>query len=219
MNVFLCGQKEFGAAVFRRLLRDGVTISGACCPLKNSRGQTDRLRDAANTYRVPTLEAGTLQSDRLPSGIDLIVCAHSHDFVGAATRRKAVYGAVGFHPSLLPRHRGRDAIRWTLKMRDAITGGSVYWLDDRMDAGPIASQEYLFVDPDETVESLWREKLFPMGVEMISRVVREVAEGRIVKEYQNELHATFEPACNPPPVRRPDLLRIDWKHPVELMGP
>ena len=219
MNVFLCGQKEFGAAVFRRLLRDGVTISGACCPLTNSRGQTDRLRDAANTYNVPTLEAGTLRAELLPSGIDLIVCAHSHDFVGAATRRKAVHGAVGFHPSLLPRHRGRDSIRWTLKMRDAITGGSIYWLDDRMDAGPIAAQEYLFVNPDETVESLWREKLFPMGVEMLSRVVREVSEGKIVKEYQNELHATFEPACNPPPVRRPDLLRIDWKHPVELMGP
>jgi methionyl-tRNA formyltransferase len=110
MNVFICGQKEFGAAVFRRLLRDGITIAGACCPLTNSRGHTDRLRDAANTYSVPTIEAGTLQANLLPSGIDLIVCAHSHDFVGAATRCKAVYGAIGFHPSLLPRHRGRDAI-------------------------------------------------------------------------------------------------------------
>lgn len=103
-------------------------------------------------------------------------------------------------------------------MRDAITGGSVYWLDDRMDAGPIAAQEYLFVDPDETVESLWREKLFPMGVELLSRVVADIGAGKIVKEYQNERHATFEPACNPPPVRRPDLLRIGI-HPVELMGP
>lgn len=218
MNVFICGQKEFGAAVFRRLLRDGVTISGVCCPSYNSRGQTDRLRDAANTYRVPSLEAGSLQADRLPSGIDLIVCAHSHDFVGAATRRKAVHGAIGFHPSLLPRHRGRDAIRWTLKMRDAVAGGSVYWLDDRMDAGPIAAQEYLFVDPDETVESLWREKLFPMGVSLLSQVVADVKAGKIVKERQNERHATFEPACNPPPVRRPDLPRIGL-HPVEMMGP
>jgi methionyl-tRNA formyltransferase len=218
MNVFLCGQKEFGAAVFRRLLRDGVRVMGVCCPLTNARGQVDRLRDVANTYDVPIIESGTLQANLFPVGVDLIVCAHSHDFIGAATRRKAVYGAIGFHPSLLPRHRGRDAVRWTLKMKDAVTGGTVYWLDDRMDAGPVAAQRYCFVDPCETVYSLWREKLFPMGVEMISEVVMDVSKGKIVKECQNELHATFEPACNPPPVQRPDLLRLEL-HPVELMGP
>lgn len=208
MNVYLCGQKEFGAAVLRKLIADGHSVVGACCPLNGSRG-VDRAREAANVYGIPVSLAGTLCAATLPSGIDLIVCAHSHDFIGAATRRKAVHGAVGFHPSLLPRHRGRDAVRWTIKMGDAIAGGSVYWLDDRMDAGPIASQRYCFVDRRDTAETLWREKLFPMGVQLLTTVVSDVSSGRIVKARQAERYSTFEPACNPPPIRRPDLPRLE----------
>lgn len=206
MNVFLCGQKTFGATVLRRLRGDGHSIVGVCCPVN---GPTeDAAYSAAKTFRIPVVPSGTLNASTIPSGADLIVCAHSHDFVGAATRRKTRLGAIGFHPSLLPRHRGRDAIRWTIKMRDAVTGGTVYWLDDRMDAGPVAAQRWCFVDPEDDASSLWRNTLFPMGVDMLSSVVNEIAKGLIVRQPQNEAFATFEPACNPPPVRRPDLLGL-----------
>jgi len=76
----------------------------------------------------------------LPGGVDLILYAHSHDFIGAATRGKTRLGAMGYHPSLLPLHRGRDAVCWTLRMGDKVAGGSVYWLTDVVDGGPIAAQ-------------------------------------------------------------------------------
>ena len=93
-------------------------------------------------------------------------------------------------------------------MRDAITGGTVYWLDDRMDAGPVATQRWCFVNPADDASSLWRHTLFPMGVDLLSSVVQDVARGIIVRQPQDESFATFEPACNPPPVRRPDLLGL-----------
>ncbi len=206
MNLFLCGQKTFGATVLRRLRSDGHTIAGVCCPVDASKD--DAVYSAAKTFRIPVVSSGGLNANAMPSGVDLIVCAHSHDFVGAATRRKARFGAIGFHPSLLPRHRGRDAIKWTIKMRDAITGGTVYWLDDRMDAGPVAAQRWCFVNPTDDASSLWRHTLFPMGVDLLSSVVQDVARGIIVRHPQDESFATFEPACNPPPVRRPDLLGL-----------
>ena len=43
--------------------------------------------------------------------------AHSHDFIGRKTRALSRLGALGYHPSLLPLHRGRDAIRWAVHMR------------------------------------------------------------------------------------------------------
>ena len=91
-------------------------------------------------------------------------------------------------------------------MRDAITGGTVYWLDDRMDAGPVAAQRWCFVDPEDDASSLWRNTLFPMGVDMLSSVVNDIARGLIVRQPQNEAFATFEPACNPPPVRSFSML-------------
>lgn len=94
---------------------------------------------------------------------DIILAAHAHAYIGAEVRRRARLGALGYHPSLLPRHRGRDAIRWAIHMREPVTGGSLYWMDDHVDAGPVVRQDWCHIRPDDTPVSLWRRELGPMG--------------------------------------------------------
>jgi len=31
---------------------------------------------------------------------------------------------------------GRDAVEWTIRMKDPIAGGSMFWLNDTVDGGP-----------------------------------------------------------------------------------
>lgn len=209
LRLYICGQREFGARVLRLAAGMGHEIVGCCCPVLNTTGDdADRTRVAARTFGVPCIESGTLNSDRLPAGVDAIVAAHSHDFIGQRTRYRAKYGAFGYHPSLLPRHRGRDAVRWTIRMRDPIAGGSVYWLNEVMDGGPIAAQEWCWTRTDDTPESLWRERLFPIGIRLMQRVLADVPWHFANKTEQDESVATFEPAMNPPRAYRPDLLGL-----------
>lgn len=209
LRLYLCGQKEFGARVLRLAREIGHELVGCCCPTLNSRGDgPDRMLEAARTFGVPTIEAGSLTADRLPAGVDLIVCAHSHDFIGQRTRYRSRFGAIGFHPSLLPRHRGRDAIRWALRMRDPVIGGTVYWLNEVMDGGPIAAQDWCWTYADDTPERVWRDRLFPMGVALLDRVLRDVPAAFAGRRPQDERAATFEPAMNPPRAFRPDLLGL-----------
>ena len=90
----------------------------------------------------------------MPAGVDVIVAAHSHDFISGRVRSRAKYGAIGYHPSLLPRHRGRDAIEWALRFGDPISGGTVYWLGETMDGGPIAAQDWCWVRRGDTAAAL-----------------------------------------------------------------
>jgi methionyl-tRNA formyltransferase len=154
------------------------------------------------------LPSGQLKSETKPSGVDLIISAHSHDFIGRRTRLKARLGGIGYHPSLLPLHRGRDAIRWTLKMGERITGGSIYWLSDYTDGGDIAAQDWCFVRPDDDAESLWRRELFPIGLRLFARVLDDLELGLVVAVPQDETLATWEPSWQRPPLRRPDLLLL-----------
>ncbi len=149
--------------------------------------------------------AGELNSQTLPEGVELIVCAHSHDFIGRATRHRSRHGAIGYHPSLLPVHRGRDAVAWTIRMGDRVAGGTVYWLSDTVDGGPVAAARHCFVRPGETASELWRRVLFPLGVELLRVVVCDVAAGRIVAVPQDPKCATWEPSIGRPPINRPDL--------------
>ena len=101
MNILIAGQKWFGAEVFRALRAlPGVSIKAVCAPTGG-----DKLAGQANLYGVPVIASGTLNAASMPAGIDLIVAAHSHDFIGQATRLRAKWGGIGYHPSLLPLHR------------------------------------------------------------------------------------------------------------------
>lgn len=204
MKIFLAGQREFGAATFRMLAGLGAELVGVSAPALRADGtRPDRLRDVAAAAGVPWMPAGTLRAGTLPPGTDLIVCAHAHDFIGRRTRSAARLGALGYHPSLLPRHRGRDAVIWTIHMGDPVAGGSVYWLSDRMDGGDIAARDFVFVAPGETVESLWRDKLFPLGLALLERAVRDVMAGKVSRTPQDERYATWEPSWDRPPLPRP----------------
>ena len=210
MNLFLCGQKAFGAEVLRMCIAEGHRLVGVSAPLARSSDASryDRLREAADDAAIPVQPAGTLNADTLPDGLDLILAAHSHDFIGRRTRLKTRLGAIGYHPSLLPRHRGRDAIRWAIRMRDAITGGTVYWLNDNVDAGPIAAQDWCWVRPDDSPETLWRRELLPLGVQLFRAVLRDLSDGIIVSVPQDEDLATWEPSWSRQPLTRPDLLLL-----------
>jgi methionyl-tRNA formyltransferase len=130
----------------------------------------------------------------VPDGLDLILCAHAHVFVTASARQKARLGALGYHPSLLPRHRGRDAIVWTLHMGDLVAGGSAYWLDDGADTGDIAAQDWCWVKPCDTPDGLWRRELGPIGLRLLGDVLKRLDAGEVPRRPQDEAVATWEPA-------------------------
>jgi methionyl-tRNA formyltransferase len=93
-------------------------------------------------------------------------------------------------------------------MRDSVAGGSVYWLNEVMDGGPIAKQDWCWLYPEDTPQSVWRDRLFPMGLRLMGEVLSDVPKFFALKEPQDERAATFEPAMNPPRAFRPDLLGL-----------
>ena len=209
LRIFIAGQKAFGCAVFDLARRLGHEIIGASAPLENSRGDgPDQLRGKCQTFNVPCLVAGSLTSRDIPPRTDLIVAAHSHDFIGRKTRYRAKYRAVGYHPSLLPRHRGRDSIEWAIRFGEPVTGGTIYWLDGVMDGGPIAAQDWCWIRPGDTAADLWRRELFPMGLRLFERVLSDVPHYYVSRQKQDPELATFEPAIDPPRKFRPDLLGL-----------
>jgi methionyl-tRNA formyltransferase len=205
LRILIAGQKYFGAAVLDALRAlPGVEVAAVAAP------DNDRLARRAGVLGVPVIRGGTLSAETMPGGVDLIVAAHSHDFIGERTRLRARWGGVGYHPSLLPLHRGRDAVRWAVRMRERVTGGSVYRLSNRMDGGDILAQQHVLIRPDDTAEELWRRDLAPLGVALLVSVVRRYAEGGYVHgAAQDEALATWEPSIDRPPAFRPDLLMIE----------
>lgn len=212
MNVYLSGRGGFAAAVADALGEHGHKLTGVASPrLKKAGGDDgnpmswDRLRAWAYPRGIGWTDAAVLRARHIPDGTDIILAAHSHAFLGRATRARAGVAAIGYHPSLLPLHRGRDAIRWTIRDRDRVTGGTVYHLTDRVDGGPIAAQDFVLVPRDATAESLWRERLAPLGVRLILQALADAETGRLGYRPQDDRLATWEPALDSAPLFKPEL--------------
>jgi len=210
-TVFISGQKYFGEQILRLCINKGFKIAGVCCPIGDI-----YIGKLAATFEIPVIPAGTLNGDTFPDGVDLGISAHSFDYVGKRTRYKPKYGWIGYHPSLLPRHRGRSSIEWAVRMRDCITGGTVFWLNSGIDRGDIAYQDWCFIDPAlyhkdpaDAAKILWRERLQPMGVELIGRAVCDIRRGVTVRRPQDKRFSTWEPSTEVKEIYRPDALMLE----------
>lgn len=186
MRIAIVGQKWLGERLLMSLMPHHEIVAVAA-PVG------DRLFIAANNAGVAVLGT-SMGVGMIPDGVELIVAAHAHQFIHQSIRAKAKHGAIGYHPSLLPLHRGRDAVRWAIHMREQITGGTVYRMDDGADTGDIILQQFCFIRPDDTAETLWRRDLAPLGIRLLTQAVAQIADGTATYTPQDKALATFEPS-------------------------
>ncbi len=207
LNIFIAGQRAFGAAVYRAVKDAGHHITGVACP--NNGKRYDKLKKEA--YCDPAnpviIDSAKLLSTDIPDNTDVLIAAHAHHFISTKARERVRY-AIGYHPSLLPRHRGRDAAKWTIRFGDPVAGGTVYLLDDSVDGGPIIHQEAVLVGKHWGYKQLWRERLFPLGIDLIIQTLTDIVSDNLTAVPQDESLATWEPPFEPRRLHRPELIMI-----------
>jgi methionyl-tRNA formyltransferase len=117
-------------------------------------------------------------------------------------------GAIGVHPSLLPRHRGPDPFFWAIDAGDELTGVTLHTLSAQYDRGGILSQQSLAVG----TQSAWQlaRALDRPSLVALREGVRAIAEGRPPRaEPQDEAFASWAPEPTG------ELLRVDFHWPTE----
>ena len=123
----------------------------------------------------------------------LFVLANSTRIVRKAEREAPQLGTICFHPSVLPRHRGRDAVYWTIKMGDSETGVSWFWIDDGIDTGPVAIARGIPLPAGMRPRDVYEQLLVPLGVEAFEELLDKLEAGNVPRIVQDESLATYEP--------------------------
>jgi methionyl-tRNA formyltransferase len=195
MRITLVGSRHFGVTTFNMLRQQEIDIVRVVV-----HDGDDRLAAAAQAAGVEVVVQAHpkfVEAAEIAPNTDLIVTAHSHARVTREALAAARLGGIGYHPSLLPRHRGIAAVEWTIKEGDPIAGGTIYHLADRMDAGAIAAQEWVFVKKGETARELWERALAPLGYKLLADVIYHAkAHGNLPATPQEEEFATKAPSLS-----------------------
>ena len=170
-KVMIVGQKWLA----EQLLMRCMTMSNVEVVLVAAPRPDDRTAVLAKLRGITTITYGkTLTAGMIPDDIDVILTAHAYCFVDADARAKAKYGAVGYHPSLLPAYKGKTAIEDAFSAGEEIIGGTLYQLDDGWDTGQVITQVGVPIDANDTVRIIWQDKLAPLGLELFERYLKEM---------------------------------------------
>ena len=99
-------------------------------------------------------------------------------------------------------------MHWAIRRGETKTGLTIFWVDAGIDTGPILLRREVEIGPDDTVGSLYFDRLFQPGVEALVESVRLVREGGAPRMTQDESRATYEaPASDANSA-------IDWHRPA-----
>jgi methionyl-tRNA formyltransferase len=197
LRITLAGSRHFGVKTLEMLLAHGVEIAGVI--VADGEDRLAAAGRAAGLHVHVQAHPKVIEASEIPPGTDLIITAHSHAKVTEEALAVSRLGGIGYHPSLLPRHRGIAAVEWTINEGDPVTGGTIYHLAEKMDGGAIAAQEWCFVKKGETARELWERALAPLGLKLMARVIDHAkAFGSLPSKPQDEQFATQAPRIKAP---------------------
>jgi methionyl-tRNA formyltransferase len=216
MRVAIIGQQDFGKAVLEAFLARGDQVAGVFCAPEKAGAKADPLKAAAEEKGLKVFQ---FQSLRAPEAHDAMtgldaeigIMAFVLQFAPDTLVRIPKRGTIQYHPSLLPKYRGPSSINWPIIRGDAKTGLTIFRPTEGLDEGPVILQKETPIRPDDTLGSVYFERLFPMGVQAMVEAADLVAAGRHKEAVQDESQASYEGWC------RAAEARINWANHVDFV--
>jgi len=214
IRIAIIGQQDFGRATLEAFIARGDTVAGVFCAPEKEGARPDALRTAAMQAGIPVFQPTSLQStearDTLRNlDVDLGVMAYVLQFAPQDFVSIPRYGTIQYHPSLLPRYRGPSAINWPIIRGDTVAGLTIFRPTDGLDEGPVILQRETSIGPDDTLGTVYFERLFPLGVAALLEAADQVVSGSASEQVQDESAASYEGWC------RTAEARINWHNHVD----
>jgi methionyl-tRNA formyltransferase len=214
MKIAIIGQQDFGKAVLEAFLKRGDQVAAVFCAPEKEGSRPDALRAAAEAQGLPVHRFASLRDPEASramtaAGADIGIMAFVLQFAPQEFVNIPRHGTIQYHPSLLPKYRGPSSINWPIIKGETETGLTIFRPTDGLDEGAVILQKHTPIGPDDTLGSVYFDRLFPMGVQAMLEAADAVMAGTHRETAQDESQASYEGWC------RTAEARIDWARPVD----
>ena len=216
MKIAIVGQQDFGKAVLEAFLARGDQVAGVFCAPEKPGARPDALKVAAqergvHVFQFPSLKSSEAREAMKNLDVELGIMAFvlqfaPQDFVGIPK-----HGTIQYHPSLLPKYRGPSSINWPISRGEKKTGLTIFRPTDGLDEGAVILQKETPISANDTLGTVYFDRLFPMGVQAMLEAADLVVAGKHKEVVQDESQATYEGWF------RANEARINWANHVDFI--
>jgi methionyl-tRNA formyltransferase len=197
------GTPEFAAIILEKLIKAGWPPIAVVCNPDRPVGRKKIITSPATKILAQKYGIKIYQPENLEFGIWNLefkkIKNEIFDFFMVAAYAKIIpkeileiprLGAIGVHPSLLPKYRGPSPIQSVILNGEDETGVTLFLIDEKVDHGSILAKSEIRNSKSETYESLLK-KLAEIGGNLLIETLPKFLKGEITPLPQDETKATY----------------------------
>jgi methionyl-tRNA formyltransferase len=216
MKIAIIGQQDFGKAVLEAFLARGDTVGGVFVAPEKEGAKPDPMKIAAQEkglklFQFPSLKSPEAAQAMKDLDADIGIMAFVLQFAPQEFVNIPKHGTIQYHPSLLPKYRGPSSINWPLARGEKKTGLTIFRPTDGLDEGPVILQKETEISENDTLGSVYFDRLFPMGLKAMLEAADLVVAGKHQEAVQDENQASYEGWF------RANEAKIHWNNHVDFI--
>ncbi len=196
MRIVFIGTVKFSLRALDRLLQNGENVVGVVTK-ESSTFNADyaNLTPLCEANEIPYHYTKNVNSEETVNAIrtwnpDIIFCLGWSELIKKELLTLPPRGVVGYHPSLLPKNRGRHPIIWALVLGLNKSGSSFFFMDEGADSGDLISQASFDITLMDTAETLYT-KFTEKALQQLDEFVPKLRENTLVPQKQDHRKASY----------------------------
>ena len=192
MKVIFIGTVEFSLHTLQKLIDFNVNLVGVCT--KDSsiiNSDYADLRPVCISNSIPFLCVDDINSSNSAKWIkdlkpDVIFCFGWSSLIKKEVLNIPPIGVIGYHPTQLPKNRGRHPLIWALTLGLEESASTFFFMDEGVDTGDILSQVDFEISYQDNAQSIY-DKVIEIALCQIEKFVPELEQGKYSKIKQDNL--------------------------------
>lgn len=219
-TIIFMGTPEFGLISLEALWSEGYPIKGVFTQPDKPSGRGQKMTTPpcalfAKEKKLPLFQPASLKDEDVLKQIeelkaDFIITAAYGKFLPDRVLKGAQIDTINVHPSLLPKYRGAAPVNWALIRGEKETGVTIMKTIQKMDAGPIYSQQKCLIAENDNAVTL-SKKLAQIGAQLLIETISLIHSKKAQPIEQDESKMTLAPA-----LKKEDG-KINWNQDSEII--
>lgn len=199
MRVIFMGTPDFATGTLEEIVLAGHEVVGVVTQPDKPKGRGKTLmptpvKEVAMKYELPVYQPKKVREPEFVEILrslkpDVMVVAAFGQIISKEILEMPKYGCINVHASLLPAYRGAAPIQWAVINGEKESGVTIMQMDEGIDTGDMIEKVVVPIAEDETGGSLF-EKLSQAGAKLCVKVLKDLEEGKAVREKQPEESTT-----------------------------
>lgn len=199
-RIVFMGTPDFSVPVLRQLVGDGYNVVGVVTQPDRPKGRKKVItpppvKIEAEKHHIPVFQPKKIKEMTEVDKVlqwkpDLIVTAAFGQILPKELLDAPTYGCINVHASLLPELRGGAPIHYAILQGKKVTGVTIMYMVEKLDAGDILTQVEVPIEKKDHVGTL-HDKLSEAGAKLLSKTIPDLLQGNLKPIPQKDEEATF----------------------------